>query len=210
MQGIIYPDGSIRCGNCEKKLMKGQKICPACNERITYFIHKDGAYYRPKTIDEKIKARRKRVKPTTIGLIVVVLLVALRIALPFIRVRSTNLNTLFNTSKHTESPMSATTPNTGTILYYEITQIFWGCDKSDSHEKDFKDFLETSGIAYTNLYYTDEGYYSVDLTGYGPMMKDKYDKEIQDIWDKFERYCSTHSFDYVGSFDIQTWYHTVQ
>lgn len=71
---------------------------------------------------------------------------------------------------------------------WEISQIVFQCAKSDEHEKCIRDCLDSNNIQYSDFYYTDEGYYTADLTGYPETTKSRYIKQSEDLKETLDNY----------------------
>lgn len=198
---IVFPNGNIRCSNCEQMLSKNQRICPACKKTINRLIDINEVKQHSKSKESDFFKTISSIKTfllavchfvlTVFKIIFFVILGGLTIILISVLINllegETKTNQIPNNTLHYETPVEQTTDHV--LGYdYQITQLFFECDKDTKSEAQITSFLEENLIEYKNLHYTESGYYTMDLTGYTPASKESYKEEEQRLLGLYEEY----------------------
>ena len=225
VRAVKYSNDVIRCPKCGQPLFANQIVCPICKTYIEGYVrvHRKGnaAGYNYKGNGKKSKILKK--------LFYIAMLACIMLCLydkytkNDVNLHSLNeINSVNNfvpdfspaLSKHREKPVSSSEYVSKLGFEYEITQIFFKTDKSDEVEKEIYNLLNDCRIKYKNLYYTDEGYYTADLIGYGTYpTEQKYDEQVNMMQETIQNWQDKHPYNALAlagyEYHIQGWYSTI-
>lgn len=191
---LIYADGVRRCGKCGQRIIDESTKCPVCKiyfDQIEKNKKKD-VYSTLGTDQTELKVYKKN------RLLVFIMVLIICCFFIYIGRRyMPEINETFNennnevtsifkdfNNRHTESPMGAGVSDVGGFSY-RINQIFFETEQNNNTEEAIKQFFKDSNIIYENLYYTESGYYTADLTGYKETTKVECEKQCDIILEQF-------------------------
>ena len=214
-QAIIYSDGTIRCEKCEQLLKKGQLDCPSCNNHISHYSRVGNAYRKnvPRKVLYGADFSKKRKNPKEVlGIIVCFFAIVIfcgRFLIP--QMSKLNKNQVAIPQRHTDAPLGHD-EYVGTGFDYHITQVFLESELNDATAKEMQLMLNECNINYSNFRYTDEGYYSADLQGYGPYDKDEFETRVDQMQDMFRQWIEDeYAIPLTGkTITCQGWYEQIR
>ena len=195
----IYTDGIRRCGNCGQRISNECTKCPACKvyfNQIEMNKQKDAYSTQGKDQVELKGHKKKKLLAFILVLIICCALIYIsRGYMPdineFIKDNDNAVTSIFQKSnnRHTESPVGEETSDIGGFSY-RINQIFFETKQNIKTEEAIRQFFKDTNIIFENLYYTDSGYYTADLTGYKETTKEEYEKQSDTILEQFSNWSS--------------------
>lgn len=98
-------------------------------------------------------------------------------------------NPIAKETKHMEKPVETKMSEAPIGYLYEVTQLFFKTEQDDVMKEEIRKCLDECGILYENLYYTSEGYYTVDLVGYKKVASQtEYEKLANSITDQINEW----------------------
>lgn len=195
----IYADGITRCENCGQRISDECTKCPACKvyfNQIEINKHKD-VYSTQGTDQMELKVHKKN-KLLAFILVLITCCALIYIGRGYmpdineiIKDNDNAVTSIFlkDNYRHTESPVSKGVSDVGGFSY-RINQIFFETEQNINTEEAIKRFFKESSIIYENLYYTETGYYTADLTGYKETTKEEYEKQSDTILEQFGNWSS--------------------
>ena len=205
-----FPNGRIRCTNCEQLLSEIQKICPNCKSEIIGYVKESENFRSDRAEEIAVKAGKKKAKAIDSvgvkGVIVGLLIVAVFAIVKYFVLPKTSLSYVLNYEQHTEAPTTQKIPEKGGYSY-QITQFFIETQESDEAEHEISRMLTESGIDFENLYYTKEGYYTADLIGYGPYTYSTYKEKEEGLMEELVSWGKDNPGILSGKqMHLQSWY----
>lgn len=217
--GIKYSNGKIRCEFCEQLLSENQQICPGCKNTIIGYTKVNSLFRTDYAEELQVKASRKKAKRggkvvgSSILSVAAIVILFLKYAYPLINSQvlgdSNNVQLSEYVSKHSEEPITTNTIDGSQGHSYQIKQIFFETPNSKEIEDTIRTFFKDCEINYNNLYYTEKGYYTADLNGYGAYYSEaEYQRAAKELEDKINEWFTTHKGNALGGYKyvLQAWY----